>query len=97
MGRLYDKQDWHRTRKHQLTEEPLCRMCRANGILRPATEVDHIIPVSKGGDWYDGNNLQSLCISCHSQKTRADEGKSIKSGCDANGIPLNGTHPWNAR
>lgn len=41
------------------------------GVIRPATEVDHIIPRSKGGTdiW---ENLQALCKSCHSKKTRRE-------------------------
>ena len=36
---------------------------------RRAKEVDHKLPLSKGGSEFDVNNCQSLCRSCHMQKT----------------------------
>lgn len=36
---------------------------------RRAREVDHKIPLSMGGNEFDVNNCQSLCRSCHVQKT----------------------------
>ena len=36
---------------------------------RRAREVDHIIPLSDGGNEFDLGNCQSLCKSCHMQKT----------------------------
>ncbi len=36
---------------------------------RRAKEVDHITPLSDGGSEFDLNNCQSLCKSCHMQKT----------------------------
>ena len=35
-------------------------------------QVDHIIPVSIGGDSLDLDNLQTLCIECHIEKTKED-------------------------
>ena len=95
MARLYDLRAWHRARRAHLASEPLCRMCKARGILKPAKHVDHIIPISKGGDWFDGDNLQSLCHECHSLKTRADEGKAVNFGCAADGTPIDAAHHWN--
>ena len=68
--RWYSSAQWQRIRTNQLITEPLCRECKNNGILRTATEVDHIKPHQ--GNWTlftDKNNLQSLCKQCHSQKT----------------------------
>ena len=39
-------------------------------VIAPATLVDHIKPLSRGGDHALGN-LQSMCNACHSLKTKA--------------------------
>ena len=99
MGRVYDLQEWKRVRKAHLLYEPLCRECKKQGRLRPAYHVDHVIPISKGGDWFSRDNLQSLCDSCHSLKTAKDEGKQVRvydPGCTSSGIPLDKRHPWNS-
>ena len=45
-------------------------------------EVDHIIPISKGGkDEY--KNLQLLHRHCHDIKTANDGNPGIKSGCNS--------------
>lgn len=35
-------------------------------------EGDHIIPVCIGGDCFDLDNIQTLCIDCHKIKTKED-------------------------
>lgn len=57
---------WARIRRTILREEPLCRVCGY-----PADEVDHIIPKANGGS-ERRENLQPLCKSCHSKKTRRE-------------------------
>jgi 5-methylcytosine-specific restriction protein A len=42
--------------------------------LTEAKEVDHIKPISEGGEAFDIGNLQSLCVSCHAKKS-AKEGQ----------------------
>jgi 5-methylcytosine-specific restriction protein A len=54
---------WSTTRKRHLETEPMCRMCG-----RRATDVDHIVPRSKGGTDVS-SNLQALCGPCHRTKT----------------------------
>lgn len=96
MGRVYNLRAWAVARAQQLANEPLCRVCSALGKTTPAAEIDHIIPISQGGDWFNAENLQSLCKAHHSQKTARDEGKTVRMGCDAQGKPLDANHPWNA-
>jgi len=56
---------WQKIREEHLAMEPWCRRCGTK-----ATDVDHIVPKRQGGS-NDHSNLQSLCHSCHSQKTRS--------------------------
>lgn len=81
-------------RDRWLYDHPLCVRCYAAGLLRPTAEVDHIVPLSKGGA-DDELNLQSLCTECHAEKTREDFGHAPSSACDANGWPLSARHSWN--
>jgi 5-methylcytosine-specific restriction protein A len=79
-------------RSRFLARNPLCAMCAAKGFVTEAREVDHIVPLSKGGAEEDSNR-QGLCPECHAEKTRADMGYR-DMGCDADGIPLSPSHPW---
>lgn len=57
-------------RNRRLTENPLCYDClHIDGITRPATEIDHIIPLAYGGADED-SNTHSLCKQCHAIRTR---------------------------
>lgn len=62
---------WRKLRAHVMQGEPLCRICKADGRITAATEVDHITPKSRGGT-DDPTNLQPLCHACHRAKTIAD-------------------------
>lgn len=67
---LYDSDRWRMMRAEQLLREPFCRECATAGIRTRANTADHITP--HRGDptlFYDPDNLQSLCQSCHSRKT----------------------------
>ena len=67
--RGYDAK-WRRARKRFLRSHPLCANCLSQGVLTPATVVDHIVP--HRGDralFWDENNWQPLCKSCHDRKT----------------------------
>jgi 5-methylcytosine-specific restriction protein A len=60
--RGYDSR-WQKLRLHHLKHFPLCKSCG-----RAGQEVDHILPLRKGGTHHP-SNLQTLCKSCHSRKT----------------------------
>ena len=72
MGSLYDTEVWDRLRKAILAREPLCRLCAKEGKNEKATQVDHILPISRGGRRFAEDNLQPLCAPCHSAKTNAE-------------------------
>ena len=95
MARVYGLKRWQRTRIAFLADHPLCMWCTERGLLVPAVDVDHIIPIAKGGAWFSTDNLQALCHACHSKKTASDKGYQIKNGCDAQGMPVTRDHHWN--
>ena len=64
---------WRRLRRHILARDKW--ECQACGKLLGRAEVDHIVPVSRGGKVHDERNLQSLCVPCHIAKTRIDKGQ----------------------
>jgi 5-methylcytosine-specific restriction protein A len=74
----------HRTRGRRLMEEnaailaeqPLCVSCQAKGKVAAAIEVDHIIPLWRGGP-DERNNKQGLCIPCHQAKTKRERSNRI--------------------
>ncbi len=63
--------DWRKTRSRVLKRDGhLCKCddCVMDGIYLPATEVDHIIPKSRGGD--DSlANLRAMNTECHKKKS----------------------------
>lgn len=66
-------------------QEPLCRACHAAGRSTVAEEIDHIVPLFKGGT-DDFANLQPLCKSCHADKSRQD-GSAEKPEIGLDGWP----------
>jgi 5-methylcytosine-specific restriction enzyme A len=40
----YQLEIWRKRRRRQLQHQPLCEMCLADGIVAPATIVDHVEP-----------------------------------------------------
>lgn len=66
--------EWERARKRILSRDKgLCQSCMKQGKLRPAKQVDHIVPKFEGGT-DDDANLQAICLTCHQVKT-AEEAK----------------------
>lgn len=66
---------WQKARINFLKLNPLCVECESAGRVESATDVDHIIPHK--GDmnlFWDLNNWQPLCKSCHSKKTAKEDG-----------------------
>lgn len=65
---------WRKLRLMFLRANPLCYECLNHGIIKEATDVDHIISKKSGGtDAWD--NLQPLCRECHSKKTAKEDGR----------------------
>ena len=69
---------WPRIRARVLAEEPTCRL-RLAGCTTYSTQVDHIVPKSRGGTDERGN-LRAVCKPCHQRKTQDESatGKRLK-------------------
>lgn len=69
---IYRSARWRALRLEVLRRDDFkCTQCGTRGRL----EVDHVIPIRKRPDLaYDMSNLQSLCASCHTKKTRIEQG-----------------------
>lgn len=64
---------WQRLRTSFLAVNPLCVHCLALDIIKPATDVDHIVPHRGDKELFDQGELQALCGPCHSRKTARGE------------------------
>ena len=62
---------WRGVRSRFLAPHPLCEECRKCGLTKPAVEVHHILPLSRGGTHAE-ENLMSLCKPCHSAISAKD-------------------------
>lgn len=97
----YNTSAWRRLRAAHLALSPACIGCEAMGQLTLANTVDHITPISIGGDPFPGHDgLASYCPSCHSAKTARGSEAGIRrtakprKGCSIDGRPLDANHPW---
>ena len=72
-SKVYYTQRWKRFRKMVLSASPLCVECEKRGDVEPGVDLDHIIPLDKGGAPYDRANVQPLCKFHHGRKTRREE------------------------
>src|SRR3546814_3972339 len=55
-------------RRRRLQAEPLCRDCKAKGVITAATAPDHIVPLALGGS-DDDSNVRCLCPECHLERS----------------------------
>ena len=59
---------WKRIRLEVLQRDDNRCQIRAHGCTQVAEVVDHILPVSMGGDWYDKENLRAACSRCNNAR-----------------------------
>ena len=67
--------------------EPDCRKCK----MCSATEnlhIDHIEPHAVGGEFWDEENMQVLCESCHKVKSLRDVRSIISKKKAYRSIPI---------
>jgi 5-methylcytosine-specific restriction protein A len=78
---FYNSRAWRRLRDWHINRFPICKWCEEEGKLniKERMLVDHIVEISDGGDRLDPNNLQTLCLSHHTQKTNWARAKRKKA------------------
>ncbi len=81
---------WQVARAQFLKTNPLCVMCKAQGIYTAATVIDHIKPHKGNQDlMWDRLNWQSLCKAHHdSDKQRIDHGNAPRKRIGRDGWPV---------
>ena len=65
---------WRRLRDQVLKRDHYicqCEECKALDRIRPAHEVDHIIPLAQGGTDFP-SNLRAINHECHEAKTKRE-------------------------
>jgi 5-methylcytosine-specific restriction protein A len=70
---FYQSGRWHSFSRTYRKANRLCVMCLQEGKTVLSECVDHITPIAQGGDMWDINNMQALCNSHHSQKTKQEQ------------------------
>lgn len=85
-----DGTKWRVIREQILRGGPPCVRCGA-----PATEVDHIVPLSRGGDPYELTNLQPMCKPCNVAK--GDRPERPRKVGPAERVPIHVTEGENCR
>ncbi|MEM2759724.1 MAG: HNH endonuclease signature motif containing protein [Nitrososphaerales archaeon] len=77
---FYVKNNWRLLRmKIMRRDRFMCQKCgdrrsrvMVNGRYKRNLQVDHKMPLFKGGKEFDESNLWTLCIACHLEKTRSE-------------------------
>lgn len=70
---FYHSSRWTRLSRQFRESHPVCERCRLNGVIVPATVVDHIIPAELCANPFDISNLQALCERCNLSKAAEDK------------------------
>lgn len=93
--RWYGLKRWKVMRARQLEREPFCRMCKAQGMTRPAKVADHITPHRGSPALFWRGKLQSLCVPCHNRHKQREELDGFSDEIGADGWPVDPAHPIN--
>jgi len=92
---MYASSAWRKLRRAHLDRYPHCELCADQGQVVQGTVVDHRQP--HRGNWtlfLDARNLQTLCSTHHDAVKQKLEKSGQLRGADADGMPLDPTHPW---
>ncbi len=75
-GNWYRQQRWVKASRGFRQLNPTCAVCEAAGRVTEATQTDHIIPHAGNYErFWNVENWQAICDSCHAKKTRTESGE----------------------
>jgi 5-methylcytosine-specific restriction protein A len=72
---FYSSSAWLKLRNYKRLLNPICESCESLGLIIPYHTIDHIKPISEGGEALSLDNLQTLCKQCHAIKTGKETAK----------------------
>jgi 5-methylcytosine-specific restriction protein A len=75
VGSFYSCAAWLKLRNYKRLLNPICESCAKLDLIIPFNTIDHIIPISEGGEALSLDNLQTLCKQCHAIKTGKETSK----------------------
>ena len=84
--RFYTTTAWRKCRAAVLSENGgLCQVCMSKGLIEPAVEVHHKIPLTADNIndpriTLDSSNLMALCDECHKEQHRKKRWRVDASG-----------------
>jgi 5-methylcytosine-specific restriction enzyme A len=94
--RFYLTPEWQRARRQALHDHDYkCQRCGVSLIgMGKAAHVHHRRPYKVAPALgTEPLNLLPLCVGCHNN----EHGTRSKGACDANGYPIDASHPWSAK
>lgn len=91
----YGTARWRALRAAQLSRDPWCKMCAAEGHRVRAVVADHITPHRGNAALFWGGPFQSLCSHHHNAAKQRVEKLGYSPAIGADGMPTDPRHPFN--
>jgi 5-methylcytosine-specific restriction endonuclease McrA len=101
--KLYQTKQWRILRERALLRDAFtCQRCKCmlkRGKSHPQSAVVHHIEAHKGDHdkFFDLDNLQAVCWSCHSGVIQSEEKLGYSTEIGADGWPVDPNHPIGAK
>ena len=101
--KLYGLKAWRVVRAKALLRDlytcqhKRCGVSLKKGRTQPQSAVVHHLKPHKGNHdlFFDLDNLQSVCWSCHSGDIQSSEARGFDVGVNSSGLPTDPNHPFN--
>lgn len=99
-GTQWNQAVWEETRKRVLDlagNDIHCAICgkpldrNAPRCTAQAVEIDHIVPIARGGAPYEISNLQTLCFRCNRRKGKRMDSDHMELNSDC---PIPQSNAW---